>query len=201
MALHEHFALDVHDLLQEDPGHWDRMIAADLAAERKDLLGEEPCGIPEIRRFLAVKGLRALKAYLQEAVAGKTGEAAVRAVIHGMRDFAHLRPGISAATFRSAMTDSPEWRRAAADLADWLATLLADIGLTASSGQDALRLIRAFVRGFVIHEMQGSFIDNADLDDSFAFGVEILLRGLKGGEIATTPRSDSRRGSDAAGNA
>ncbi len=192
MTLHEHFAFDVQDLLQEDPGHWDRMIAADLATEVKQLLGEEPCGIPEIRRFLAVKGFRALKAYLQEAAAGKSGEAAVRAVIHGMRDFAHLRPGISAATFRNAMTDSPEWRRAAADLTEWLGTLLAEIGLTKSSSQDALRMIRAFVRGFVIHEMQGSFVDNADLDESFAFGVEILLRGLKGGEIATATRIGGR---------
>lgn len=201
MALHEHFALDVHALLQEDPGHWDRLIASDLATELKELLGEEPCGIPEIRRFLAVKGFRALLAHLQQAAAGKTGESAVRAVIHGMRDFAHLRPGISAATFRNAMTDSPEWRQAAADLTDWLSGVLAGIGLTEPSSQEALRLIRAFVRGFVIHEMQGSFLDNADLDDSFAFGVEALLRGLKGAEAATPTRIGSHRRSSPPGNA
>lgn len=188
MTLQEQFAIDVHDLLQGDPGHWDRMIAADLAAEVKELVGEESCDIPEMRRFLAVKGFRALKAHLQEAAAGKTGEAAVRAIIHGMRDFAHLRPGISAATFRSQTSDSPEWQRAAADLAEWTRGLLAGIGLTKRSSQEALRLIRAFVRGFVMHEMQGSFLDNPDIEESFSFGVEILLRGLKGGDITKAAR-------------
>ena len=40
-----------------------------------------------------------------------TGDAAVRALAIAMRAFAHERPGLSAATFRNAMTDLPEWRR------------------------------------------------------------------------------------------
>ena len=76
MTIHEDFSVEIRDLLREDPSHWDRLIASDLAAEVKQALGEGPSGIPEMRRFLAVKGFRALKTHLQEAVAQKTGEAA-----------------------------------------------------------------------------------------------------------------------------
>lgn len=130
LTRHEAFNSEIEELLREDPSNWDRLIANDLAAELKLTLGEGPNGIPEIRRFLAVKGYRALKVHLQEAVAEQVGEAALRAMIKGMRDFAHLRPGLSAATFRSAVTDCPEWREAGKSLSDWLCRLLVDQGLT-----------------------------------------------------------------------
>ena len=142
-------------------------------------MGEGPSGIPEIRRFLAVKGFRELKSHLQEVVAGRTGEAALRMAIRAMRDFAHQRPGLSAASFRSEMTDCPAWRQAGAELAEWLCSLLAEMGVSGVPAAHALRTIRAFVRGFVIHEMQGSFLNNSDLEESFLFGVDALVWGLR----------------------
>lgn len=143
MAMRENFALDINELLRDD-GHWDRKIASDLAAEVKQLLGEEPNGIPEIRRFLAVTGFRALKAHLQEQVAGQGGEAAVRAAIEGMRDFAKQRPGLSAATFRNPITDCPAWREAATELGDWLCGLLAGMAIAGMDAQHALRVCPRF---------------------------------------------------------
>ena len=93
--------IDPYQVLRNDPGHWDRQIAADLAAEIKAIAGDRSSDIPEIRRFLAVKGYRDLKAHLLEAVDTKTGASALEAAIYAMRSFAHMRPGISAATFRT----------------------------------------------------------------------------------------------------
>jgi hypothetical protein len=127
---------------------------------------------------LAVKGYRDLKAHLVEAVGTNTGLDALKAAIYGMRAFAHMRPGLSAATFRTAITDCPEWRQAGGDLSAWLATLMAGVGLVQSDAHHALRVIRSFVRGFVIHEMQSSFIEDLEHEDTFRMGVNVLVAGL-----------------------
>lgn len=178
MTLHHRLLVDADSLLRSDPGHWDRLIAADLAAEIKEITGDKSFDIPEMRRFLAAKGYRDLKAHLVEAVGTKTGAGAIRAAIIGMRTFAHMRPGISAATFRTTVTDCPEWRQAGGDLAAWLATLMAGIGLAGEEAQHALRVIRSFVRGFVIHEMQSSFLEDLEHEDTLHMGVDLLVDGL-----------------------
>lgn len=68
MTVHLGAQIDAYQVLRNDPGHWDRQIAADLAAEMKAISGDRSSDIPEIRRFLAVKGYRDLKAHLADAV-------------------------------------------------------------------------------------------------------------------------------------
>jgi hypothetical protein len=96
-----------------------------------------------------------------------------------MREFAHLRPGLSAATFRSAATDCPEWRQAGAELAAFLRGPLTNIGIGDQDAEHALRIIRSLVPGFVIHEMQQSFLEPQDYDETFAIAADVLLAGLK----------------------
>src|ERR1700758_2138399 len=93
------------------PTRWDKLIAADLSAEIQALLAEQVDTIPEMRRFLAIKGYRELRQRLEATVEGKAGDQALRAVAFAMRAYAHDRPGLSAATFRNPIVDSPEWRR------------------------------------------------------------------------------------------
>jgi hypothetical protein len=171
---------DAQDLLRNDPGKWERRISSDLADEVKSLAGEGTTEIPELRRVLAVKGYREMKAYLERRVRDKQGDDAVRAIVFGMRDFAHERPGLSAATFRSAMTDCPEWRQAGGELGSFLCGILADIGIRGHRAEHALRIIRSLVRGFVIHEMQVSFLEPLDYEETFAMAVDVLVIGLKG---------------------
>ena len=106
----------IEELLRNDPHRWDRLIAAELSQEIARIAGDKATEIPELRRFLAVKGFRDLRVFLDHCVRDKRGEDGLRAVIGGMRAFAHERPGISAATFRSAFTDCAEWRQAGREL-------------------------------------------------------------------------------------
>jgi len=121
--------LSVQDLLHQ-PTRWDKLIAADLSTEIEALLSEKIDTIPEMRRFLAIKGYRELHQRLKAAAGGKPGEEALRAVAFAMRAYAHDRPGLSAATFRNPTVDSPEWRREGETLGRFVLGVLAGIGLT-----------------------------------------------------------------------
>jgi Tetracyclin repressor-like, C-terminal domain len=160
------------------PTRWDQLIAADLSAEIRALLAEKVDTIPEMRRFLAIKGFRELHQRLEAAAEGKAGEEALRAVAHAMRAYAHDRPGLSAATFRNPIVDSPEWRREGEELGGFVLGIIAGVGLTGQPAIHALRILRALVRGFVMHEMASSFMEPLDYDESYGIAVEVYLRGL-----------------------
>ncbi len=175
---------NIHELLRNDPQRWDRLITDELSREISRIAGEKVGEIPEIRRFLAVKGFRDLRDFLKHRIENKPGQEGLRAAITGMRIFAHERPGISAAAFRSAFTDCPEWRQAGLELATLFMDLMSEIGLNETQAIDALCTIRALVRGFVMHEMQGSFLET-DCERAFEFAVDALLTGLQ--SIAVRP--------------
>jgi hypothetical protein len=63
-----------------------------------------------------VKGYHGLRQWIESDIEGKSGLAAMRAMADAMRNFALEHPGLSAATFRTATTDCPEWRQALLEL-------------------------------------------------------------------------------------
>ena len=91
---------------------WDRKLAKDLAEEIESCTGDKLGTVFEMRRFLALKGYRELLQLLREARNGKNGDDALAAVAHAMRRYALDRPALSAAAFRTAAVDCPEWREA-----------------------------------------------------------------------------------------
>jgi hypothetical protein len=141
-------------------------------------LAEKATSIPEMRRFLAVKGYRELREAVEHGIAGKTGTDAMRGMMHSMRRYALDRPGMSAATFRSAETDCSEWRAAQRELATVVLGVFAELGVHGDRAQHALRILRSFVRGFVLHEIGASFLESLDHDQSFELGIEMFIEGL-----------------------
>jgi len=174
----------VPDLLNQ-PTRWDQLIAADLSAEVEALLAEKIDTIPEMRQFLAIKGYRELHQRLEAAVDEISGEAALRAVAFEMRAYAHDRPGLSAATFRNPIVDSPEWRREGESLARFVLGVFATAGLTDSPAIHALRILQALVRGFVLHERASSFLEPLDYDETYSLAVEVYIRGLSALQAGT----------------
>jgi hypothetical protein len=96
----------------------------------------------------------------------------------GMRAFAHERPGLSAAAFRTTATDSVEWRVEGEQLGRFALRIFEGVGLDATSSLTALRILRALVRGFVLHEMAASFLEEANYDEIYASAIEVFIRGL-----------------------
>jgi hypothetical protein len=177
----------VEELLSTEATRWDRRIASDLAAELESQLAEKADTIPEIRRLLAVKGYRELRARLQLEICDATGNQAVRAMASAMRAFAHERPGLSAATFRNPTTVSPEWRREGELLAGLALRVFAGAGLDREQAMNALQILRALVRGFVLHEMAASFLETVDYDTMYAVAVDVFIRGLDALRSAPQP--------------
>ena len=167
------------DILESPATRWDKRIAADLTAEMEQHLAEKISTIPEMRRFLAVKGYRELREAIERDIAGKSGAEALHALMLSMRRYALERPGMSAATFRNADTDSPEWREAQMQLGGVVFSVLAQVGIKDEQAMQALRILRSFVRGFVLHEVGASFLEPLEHDQTYELGVRVFIEGLQ----------------------
>ncbi len=165
-------------VLELPASSWDERIAADLNAEMEHHLAEKIETVPEMRRFLAVKGFRELKQRIETYIEGKRGAGALRAMAVAMRVYALERPGMSAATFRTAMTDSPEWRLAHDELEASVLRVLAENGLAEDNARHALRILRCLVRGFVLNEMAASFLDSLDYERTYELALDVFLAGV-----------------------
>lgn len=146
-------------------------------------LADRVTTLPEIRRILAVKGCQGLRRRIEIDVEDKSGVTALRAMAHSMRNFALEHPGLSAATFRSATTDSPEWRQALRELSETACRGFAQVGLEGEPAQQALRMLRSLRlrslrRGFVLSEMVGSFLEPLDYGVSFDLAIDAFVIGL-----------------------
>jgi hypothetical protein len=166
------------DVLELPQTSWDKRIAADLTAEMERHAADKVTSIPEMRRFLAIKGYRELRDALEKGVAGRRGEEALRGLMQAMRRYALERPGMSAATFRTPETDCPEWRKAQMEVGAVAFAVLADLGIRGEAAFQALRILRSFVRGFVLHEMAASFLEPIEHDDSYELGIDMFITGL-----------------------
>jgi hypothetical protein len=157
---------------------WERKLANDLVAELERYSGEKRSSIEEMRRLLAVKGYRDLLGRLQAACENKRSFEALKAAAHTMRWYALERPAMSAATFRTPTTDTAEWRAAVDDLRVFMAGILSECGLRGEAADQALRILRSLVRGFVVHEVMDSFFDPVSYDECYDNAIEMFIAGL-----------------------
>src|SRR3954454_3585835 len=157
---------------------WERKLANDLVSELERYSGEKRSSIEEMRRLLAVKGRRDLLGRLQAACENKRSFDALRAAAHTMRFYALERPAMSAATFRTPTTDTPEWRAAVEGLRVFMTRILCDCGLRGNAAEQALRILRSLVRGFVVHEVMDSFCDPVSYDECYDNAIEMFITGL-----------------------
>jgi hypothetical protein len=171
-------SMEVDDLFLVSASSWDKRIASDLIEEMELHLADKVTTMPEMRRILAVKGYVGLQRRIESDTAGKSGPAALRAVAGAMRNYALEHPGLSAATFRTATTDSSEWRQAALELSKIVFCVFAEVGLDGEPAQHALRMLRSLVRGFVLNEMAASFLEPLDYEESFKLAVDAFMMGL-----------------------
>lgn len=157
---------------------WERKLANDIVAELERYSGEKRSSIDEMRRFLAIKGHRDLLNRLQAACENKRSAEALRAAAHAMRSYALECPAMSAATFRTPTTDTAEWREAIDSLRVFMMRILSECGLRGKSADDALRILRSLVRGFVLQEVMDSFYDTLSYDECYESAIDMFIAGL-----------------------
>jgi WHG domain-containing protein len=172
-------AFSISDILSFSTTSWDEQISADLVTEMELHLSEKVTTIPRLRRILAVKGYDELRRRIESEVKGENGLDALRSTARAMRDFALERPGLSAATFRSPASDCPDWRAAGFALSATVFQVFAGVGVVAEAAEQALRILRSLVRGFILNEMAGSFhIEPQEYAETFDLGIEQFILGL-----------------------
>ena len=172
-------AFSTSDILSLSSTTWDKRISADLVAEMEIHLSEKVTTIPQMRRILAVRGYDELRRRIEGDVKGKNGNDALHAMARAMRDFAIERPDLSAATFRSPASDCPDWREAGLALSRTVFQVFGRIDVVAEVAEQALRILRSLVRGFVLNEMAGSFlIEPQEYAETFDLGIQQSILGL-----------------------
>jgi hypothetical protein len=158
---------------------WDKKIATDLVAEMESLCSDTTTTLPRMRHILAVKGYQGLKRRIESDIEGKSGPDALRAMADAMRDFAFEHPGLTAATFRTAAPDCPDWKEAGAGLSRIATQVFMQVGVEREHAAQAFRILRSLVRGFVISEMAASFfVDSSKYQRAFDQGIDIFIYGL-----------------------
>jgi AcrR family transcriptional regulator len=163
----------------------DQLTLADLAARlgvRTPSLYNHVAGLPGLHRDLALLGTRELAARMSRSAIGKSGDAAVQALCHAYRAFVNERPGLYAATVRSALlTDQPdpELNAAQRDAVDIVLMVLSAYQLSGEDAIHATRGLRSIVHGFATLEASDGFGIPLDLDTSFQQLIQSYITGLR----------------------
>jgi len=162
-----------------------QLTLADLATRlgvRTPSLYNHVAGLPGLHRDLALLGTRELVARLGRATIGKSSDAAVLAMCEAYRAFVNQRPGLYAATVRSALLTNqpdPELNTAQKEAVDIVLMVLSAYQLNHADAIHAARGLRSLVHGFATLETTDGFGIPLDLDTSFHQLVQNYTAGLR----------------------
>ncbi|MHB1491474.1 MAG: WHG domain-containing protein [Cellulomonas sp.] len=143
-------------------------------------------GLPELRRAVARSCVSELAEVIETAVASavpeaQPGAAELRAAANAVRFFARRTPGRYDASQGSSWAQDPdavEVQQAGARSVTAIAEILAQFDVAPDHLIDAVRAVRAALHGFVVLELDGGFGMPEDVDASFQFLVDALVRSL-----------------------
>jgi AcrR family transcriptional regulator len=153
-------------------------LAEDLGV-RVPSLYKHVGGLPDLRRRVALAGLRDLHVILARAVSGQSGPAALAALADAYRRYAHTHPGRYTAALRAPTADDQEMRAVSDSLTTLLLGLMGDVGRHDDDAVHAARAVRSALHGFVALETAGGFGLPHDLDISYRTLVATLDAGLR----------------------
>ncbi len=132
-------------------------------------------GLSDIKRSLALRGLREMSTQLGRAVMGKSGDAAVIALAYALHDFAREHPGLYEATARAPEGADPEWQSAGTEVVDIGARALSAYHLSSADALHTIRILRSIVHGFVSLDRAGGFALPLDTDETFRRLIDVVL--------------------------
>lgn len=160
----------------------DEVTLAGLAKElqvRSPSLYNHFDGLPDLRRRLAIYGMKKLHDAMAAAADGRTQDEAVYAVAKAYVDFARRHPGLYDALVRAADWADPETQQAAARPVQLMVRIVAAYGLEGDDAVHAVRGLRSVFHGFASLEKSGNYNMPVDPEDSLRFLIDIFLWGLR----------------------
>ncbi|HLT19304.1 MAG TPA: WHG domain-containing protein [Thermomicrobiales bacterium] len=135
-------------------------------------------GLEDLRRELALLGLRELTQVILRAAAGRSGSDALLNVARAYRDYARARPGIYTTVQRVPAQHDAELDTRASEIVAVLAAIFEPLGFRDDDAVHAIRGFRSLLHGFVALEAAGGFGIPLDLDESFERAVRAYINGL-----------------------
>ena len=168
-----------------DEGGLEDLSLTDLAERlgvRKPSLYNHVAGLPDLRRELALAGIRELGQRLSRAAVGKAGDDGLFALAEAYRAFVKRRPGLYEATVRSyrrSDPDDPELAVAEGEAMEPVLAVLASCGVCGEEESiHAARGLRSIAHGFATLEQAGGFGMDVDPDESFRKLARSFADGL-----------------------
>jgi len=139
-------------------------------------------GLPGLERELTLLSVRQLGDTLADAVIGKSGVAAVAALMDAYRAFINANPGLASYTVRPAALEAPddaERIQAEVRIVHVAVAVVAAFGLAGDDAIHAVRALRSVVHGFATLEAAGGFGIPLDLDESFRRLTAMMIARLE----------------------
>lgn len=155
---------------------------ADILGVRAPSIYNHISGLDDLRRELAISGLRELGDRMAEAAMGRSGEDALLAVAQAYRAFIKEAPGVYTAGLRSSgrlLAADPEQQAAETRILKIVMTIIDSFQLKDTDAIHAARALRSLVHGFTTLEIAGGFGLPYNLDESFERLVRLLVNGLR----------------------
>jgi AcrR family transcriptional regulator len=132
--------------------------------------------LAELRVLVSGRVMEDFAEHANAAVLGRSGDDAVRALMHAWRSYVQRYPNRYAAVLQRS---EPATAAAGDRLVDILVAALRAYDLEGSRAIHAARCMRAMAHGFAVLESQGGFQLPEDLDESYEMLIDMLLCGLR----------------------
>lgn len=134
--------------------------------------------LQDLKEELSVYGSEMLKDKLIKAAFGKAGIDALREMARAYYAFAKSRPGVYAAIkWMNIWKD--EKNKDFILIVCLVTQIAADFGYSELEGSHLIRLFRSYLHGFADIVSHDGFGHNSSIGESFEYGLEIILSGLK----------------------
>jgi AcrR family transcriptional regulator len=179
--------------LADERGSVERLQLAELAARlaiRTPSLYAHVGSLDDLRRAIALEGLRDLRERMTQAASGHRGVDALLSIARAVRAYALERPGLYTAA--ALPPRDRDWEEALLRLKDVFLTVLSRYGITGDEATDCIRSMRSAIHGFIILEAQGDF-GQPDPAASFERLVSVVLKGMLDEAPATPDEPRPRR--------
>jgi len=140
--------------------------------------------IGDLKRELSLHSIRLACESREKAASGKSRDKAVLAIIHAYRKFASEHPALYALSVAVPPATDHEWFDAFTESRELWLRGLEGYKLKPLEARHVARAFRSAVHGFVDIEVNGGWLEDTDIEESFTAMIEILLEGLHAVERA-----------------
>jgi AcrR family transcriptional regulator len=155
-------------------------LLAERLGVRTPSLYKHVDGLADLTHRIAVLAANEFADAIRDATQGRAGSDALIAATTAMRTYVKEHPGRYAAANGARPTGPDDPLLPAADrVLDSLRAVLRGYGIPPDQELHALRLLRSLMHGFSSLEVAGAFQIDANLDESFAWIVDLVDRGLQ----------------------